>query len=738
MFGTLRLSLRFVLPLGLFIGLVALAITPVVGDLTSRWFVHDLDIRARLIGNAVSMESLVPALAKHSSARIQVLFNRVLQDERVRAVGFCDSSRGSKTMLYRTRAMPAEIRCPTESRRSTASGSVLELASGSMHVSYQPVLSGGKRLGELVLVHDMSFVEKRSAATRRMIFVFFAGLAVLVSVIASLIAQWSLKDWVSGTRALLREGLLRPISRFVSPELRPIAKDLRALVRELGNDRRRRDESQISWSPSALKEILHDQLKGDEVLIVSNREPYIHVRRGERIEVQVPASGLVTALEPVMRACSGTWIAHGSGSADREVVDQYDRVSVPPHDPSYQIRRVWLTPEEEEGYYFGFANEGLWPLCHIAHTRPTFRSSDWKHYVDVNQKFADAVVQEAKTPDPVVLVQDYHFALLPRMVKEKLPRATIITFWHIPWANPEAFGICPWREQLLDGMLGSDIIGFHTRFHCGNFLDSVDRFLESRIERESSTITYGGRRTVVNNYPISIEFPARGMDGQKSVAECRKTVRERHGIHGLIGIGVDRMDYTKGILERFRAVERLFELEPKWIGNFSFIQIAAPTRSSLDSYRLFQEQVVALAGKINEKYGSESYQPIILKAEHHGPEQIFEYFRAADVCFVSSLHDGMNLVAKEFVASRDDEQGVLILSQFAGAARELPEALIVNPYSSDQCAAALKLALEMPEADQKSRMRGMRALIQEFNVYRWAGKMLIDASRLRNQGRFLT
>ena len=241
--------------------------------------------------------------------------------------------------------------------------------------------------------------------------------------------------------------------------------------------------------------------------MVSNREPYIHVRTPDGIAVQRPASGLVTAIEPIMRACSGTWIAHGSGSADRDVVDAHDRVGVPQDDPAYQIRRVWLTPEQEAGYYYGFANEGLWPLCHIAHVRPTFRTADWEQYRQVNRIFAGAVAQEATSPDPIVLVQDYHFALLPRMIRELLPEATIVTFWHIPWPNPEAFAICPWRAELLDGLLGSSILGFHTQFHCNNFVDTVDRTLEARADRETFTVSYRGEPTAVKRYPISIEWP---------------------------------------------------------------------------------------------------------------------------------------------------------------------------------------------------------------------------------------
>ena len=484
---------------------------------------------------------------------------------------------------------------------------------------------------------------------------------------------------------------------------------------------------------------MHGELSGEDVIVVSNREPYIHKRRGERIEVQQPASGLVTALEPIMRACSGTWIAHGSGSADREVVDKHDRIAVPPENPAYQIRRVWLTPEEETGYYYGFSNEGLWPLCHIAHVRPTFRSIDWAQYVAVNRKFAKAVVSEAKTKAPIVLVQDYHFALLPKMIREELPDATIITFWHIPWPNPESFAICPWRDELLAGMLGSSILGFHTQFHCNNFVDTVDRFLEARVDRESFNVSFGGKLTAVRRYPISIAWPPEAEMVQKPVPDCRSSIRQMNDLppEHKLGVGIDRLDYTKGIMERFQAIERLLEMNPGWVGQFTFIQVAAPTRSGIDEYQHHEAQVRAMATRINGRFERRGPPPIILKVEHHEAREVYEYFRAADLCFVSSLHDGMNLVAKEFVAARDDDRGVLILSQFTGAARELPEALIVNPYDADQCAAALHMALTMTAEEQRDRMRLMRGLVAEFNVFRWAGRMLLDAAAMRRHNRLI-
>jgi trehalose 6-phosphate synthase len=601
-----------------------------------------------------------------------------------------------------------------------------------------PVEKETRVIGHLILLHDMSFIANRSSDTKRFVFYLFLLIGFVVSLVTVVVAQLSWKGWVSGIRSILRgEGIFKPESKTSSPELKPILKDLQALIRDLESEHRTKDDSRVTWSAKTLKEILFNELRGDEILVVSNREPYIHDWKEGKVEMRTPASGLVTALEPIMRACSGTWIAHGSGTADKSVVDKHDRVRVPPDKPAYQIRRVWLSEEEENGYYYGFANEGLWPLCHIAHVRPVFRSSDWDNYVRANEKFAAAVVEEAKTEDPVILVQDYHFALLPRMVREKLPRATIITFWHIPWPNPEAFGICPWRHEILAGLLGSSILGFHTRFHCNNFLDTADRFLECRIDRERSTLSYREKLTAVRQYPISIEWPPKWMASMPTVEECRRTVRERHGLSPdmKIGIGVDRLDYTKGILERLSALELFLKTYPSWVGKVCFIQIAAPSRSKIARYQLFQEEVRSLSESINARFGTETYKPIILMTEHHDSVQVYEYFRASEFCLVSSLHDGMNLVAKEFIASRDDERGVLILSMFTGAARELPEAFIVNPYNIDQCAEAIRAALEMSPEEQRERMRAMRGITQEFNVFRWAGRMLIDAGRMRQRNR---
>ena len=730
-----QLSLRFIAPLTITLAVLAYALVPLVETLTLRWWTNDLEMRARLIANTMQ-DQLAEFVAQESWSRINALFNRALQDERLYAIAYCTPA---GELAYMTATYPASLGCGRTAPRDGQPQTV-RLAHGLVHVSQQPVVLADGNTGTLTLVHDMSFVERRSADTRHYLILFFVLLGIVISFVTVLIAQMSWRGWVAGMRAMLRgEGIVQPFARAADPDMQPLVSDLRALLHQVDTARRPRPQ-EGAWNPEMLRAVLREHFRGDQIVLLSNREPYLHVHEESgSIAVRRPASGLVTAMEPIMRACSGTWVAHGSGSADREVVDPEDRLRVPPDHPSYTLRRVWLTQEEEDGYYYGFANEGLWPLCHLAHVRPVFRSEDWAQYQAVNRRFADAVCAEARAEDPVVLIQDYHFALAPRLIAERLPKATVITFWHIPWPNSEAFGICPWRDEILAGMLGSSILGFHTRFHRQNFIDTVDRYLEARIEHETSIVSYRGSITRVEHYPISVQWPSEWASTQLDVAACRARVLRTEGLRPdvQLGVGVDRMDYTKGILERFGAIERLLEMHPDLVGRFVFVQIASPTRSSLEEYAHFEQRVRALAERINGRFGRHGYAPIHLKTTHHVPEQINEYYRAADVCVVTSLHDGMNLVAKEFVTARDDDQGVLVLSQFTGAARELHDALLVNPYHAEQCATALYRALTMPADEQRVRMHSMRRLVAEFNVYWWAGAMLLDAARVRQRRRVM-
>ncbi|MEI9814572.1 MAG: trehalose-6-phosphate synthase [Acidobacteriota bacterium] len=425
--------------------------------------------------------------------------------------------------------------------------------------------------------------------------------------------------------------------------------------------------------PIASNRFLNRFLHGERVIVVANREPYIHEHSANgEIVVRHPASGLVTAMEPVLRACSGVWIAHGAGDADRETVDRHNRVRVPPGEESYSIRRIWLSEEEEAGYYYGIANEGLWPLCHVAHVRPVFRANDWEYYRSVNEKFAHAVVQEVDSDDPIVLVQDYHFALAPALIRQRLPKATVLMFWHIPWPAAERFGICPYRHEIIEGMLGSSILGFHTQLHCNNFLECVDRFLESRIDREEHAVVQKGRKNagapVSDLCRLAREVAGRAPAPPTSAAKpCGAT--SACVATPCSASGIDRLDYTKGVEERLLAVERLLERFPEYRGRFTFVQLAAPSRTKIDKYHELNDRVEAITQQVNERFGTRTYKPIVLLRAHHEPPTVYRFYRAANFCYVSSLHDGMNLVAKEFVAARNDEAGCIDSSASSRAQR---------------------------------------------------------------------
>ncbi len=485
----------------------------------------------------------------------------------------------------------------------------------------------------------------------------------------------------------------------------------------------------MGWSKERLEEVARTRLGGAKVIVVANREPYIHRYKNGTIEWIRPAGGLTTALDPVMQACGGVWVAHGSGDADDRVCDANGRVGVPPDDPNYVLRRVWLTREDEEGYYYGFANSMLWPLCHQVFARPVFDPAHWDAYKKVNQTFADAVLEEVAGEPALVFVQDYHFALVPQLLKAARSDLVVAQFWHIPWPNAEKFLVCPWAKELLAGMLGNDLLGFHTQYDCNNFLETVDRALECRLDRERFAVQRGGRDTTVKPFPISVD-PALADEYLVGWEARAAGIRQKHdlGARQLI-VGVDRVDYTKGIPERLRAVDRLLHKHPEHKGTFHFVQVGAPSRTHIPAYRDLTDEVNALAAAINEAHGTPDWKPVVFLNEHHGPEDIFALYRDSAGCVVSSLHDGMNLVAKEFVTARDDERGVLVLSKFTGAARELPDAVLVNPFDVDEMADGLFAMLTMPGGEQERRMRRMRAQVNDHNIYRWAGMLLSEVGK---------
>jgi len=730
----LERSIRFVLFLVLGLAALTFGASLFVQRQTRAWFDKDLNLRAQLAVNGARRELV--QYWQDDPARLADVLGDMTQDERI--LGACACSSAGQTLAC-TPDVPAGIDCARLVERVVREGPNPEwghwaeaqvLPGGEVHLAAVPLSridTDGQReeLGYVVIVHDLSFVARREVRTRQFLLGAFGVLAVSASLVTLVASRLSWRRWSADLRRFLR-GDRAPA------EFSPILSDVRELVDRL------LDQEGHAWTPQRLRDTLRHHLRGEKVVVLANREPYVHVKQADgSVTVMHPASGLVTALEPILRACSGTWIAHGSGSGDHETADRNGRLRVPPGEGAYVLRRVWLTREEEKGYYYGFANEGLWPLCHIAHTRPTFRGEDWEQYRAVNAKFVSTVLEEVDSDDPIILVQDYHFALAPALIRRVLPRAKVLMFWHIPWPNAEQFGICPFSDEILEGMLGASILGFHTQFHCNNFLDAVDRSLEARIDRERDAVVHHGHETLVHPYPISVEWPMRQLAGVPDAKTCRAEVLQELGLPSstLLGVGVDRMDYTKGIQERLLAVERLFERNPEYLGRFTFVQLAAPSRTEIERYRLLNEEVEALAQRIVERFQRPGWRPIVLLRAHHEPPTVFRYLRAGDLCYVSSLDDGMNLVAKEFVAAREDERGVLVLSQFTGAARELTEALIVNPYNLDEGAAALATALEMPADEQQMRLRAMRSYLAEFNVYGWAGRMLIDAARLQRRER---
>jgi trehalose 6-phosphate synthase len=710
---------------------------------------RDLEHRAEVLGESLA-DKVEPYLnlKRNSRRELQLAVDRFATREHLTGVAVY-STQGESLAITpqlapRLTGEPEMVQ--QAAKQGLSAGVFIRLGELPVYIYAVPLHQGDAVVGGLAIVDDASYINVQGRRIWRETFLRVLVLVFLITLTTLLIVRWSITGPIARAAQwmrALRTG--KPSSRPAAPDLdmfRPLAHEmanfaasLKAARSAAEQEAQLRQAADSFWTAERLSVHLRGRLGESRLFVVANREPYIHRRQGKGIEAIVPASGLVTALEPVLRACDGTWVAHGSGDADRETVDKHDRLRVPPDDPRYTLRRVWLSKEEEEGYYYGFANEGLWPLCHIAHTRPVFRVSDWEHYERANRRFADAVLKEMEGMHrPVLLAQDYHFALLPRMIKKARPDARVAIFWHIPWPNPEAFGICPWQRELVNGLLGADLIGFHIQAHCTNFLQTVDRTLESRIDWEHFTVNREEHRTVVKPFPISVEFPENPdpNEAAESTYMERVALLRELGIEAVfLGVGVDRVDYTKGIPERFLAIERLLEKYPSYREKFTFVQIGAPSRTHIKRYHDLLVEVEAEAERINWRFQTSKWKPIVFMKRQHTHQEIQRFYRTADLCLVTSLHDGMNLVAKEFVAARQDEQGVLILSRFTGAARELPDALLINPYDIEQMAEAIRTALEMDVEERKTRMQRMRRVVREHNIFRWASNLIAELCEVR-------
>lgn len=704
--------------------------------------IEDLRLRTALLADSFK-ESIRPSYLNNAASTLQTVLDKFAGRERLLGLAVYDNK---GTVFAASAGLPQDLTKDAGTvgkamDSDSAFGNFSANDNSKVYVYATPLHQDEKVIGAVAVYQRANYIDDAINQIWKTNLLRLLVQALLFSLAVVLILRWIIYQPVAHMVEAIREvrrgklgsdsgmqksyGFFKPIAAEITKMSQSLVMARTAASEEA---RMRLEKLDSPWTAERLKEFFKAYLKDRKIFVVSNREPYIHKKFKNEIRWAVPASGMVTALGPVMEACGGLWLAHGSGDADRQTVDAQNKIQVPPDEPKYTLKRLWLTEQEVKGYYIGFSNEALWPLCHMAHTRPIFRKEDWAEYRKVNGKFAQALLAEIKhVQRPIVLIQDYHFALLPEMIKASRPDAEVGLFWHIPWPNAENFSICPWRKEILEGMLGADVVGFHTQQYCNNFLETVGKEVESLADLEKFAITHKGHASYIKPFPISIAF----TNGESAEAGSKSGLIERLQLKSkILGVGVDRMDYTKGILERFKALEFFFEMYPAYREQFTFVQIAPPSREGVEKYRQFSAEATAEAERINQKFRSGGWEPIVLLREHHTHEEIYPVYRAADVCLVTSLSDGMNLVAKEFVAARSDEAGVLILSQFTGAARDLKEAITVNPYSAEETAAAIHKAAAMPMAEQRRRMKKMRGAVKNYNIYRWAAEFLKSVSSL--------
>lgn len=732
----MRLTLSFILSIVFAVGLVAFGFVYYQSSTEKAKLVGELEVRAAQVSEEIlqnnrfffrhpNQENIEPftdsLIKRYNMLGIAVYFSN---DSIL-------SNNSSRSFIANSRAYISQ-----SIKADTVIGNFFKSNGKRIYQYIMPVKYTDQSENAVVFYTDAGYIDNviRKIWFRNFIGWFFQ--AFLVSTVTLLLIRWgifrqlnNIVNWVKAVRAgKIEEVKADPHLDILDPlhkEIEHMAKEMNEAKATAEEEARLRTSAEAIWTPERLKAEMGKLLRNRKMIVVSNREPYMHIHEGKEIKCIVPASGMITAMEPILKACSGLWIAAGTGDADKETVDKSGKVEVPPEEPKYTLRRLWLTKEEENHYYYGFSNEGLWPLCHIAHTRPIFRNDDWLYYKKVNEDFANAVLEETRDEEePFILIQDYHFALLPELIKRAKPNAKVAIFWHIPWPNPESFGICPWQREILQGMLGADLIGFHTQYHCNHFLETVNNVLESRVLWDDFSVKKAGRTTFVKPFPISIAFTLKDYDISSPKIKPSKLLSGYGITSEFIGIGVDRIDYTKGIVEKFLAIERFLEKNPSYVGKFTFIQVGAPSRTALKSYSDTVSAIEKEAIRINLRFKFKNWKAILLLKRHHSHKEISPFYISANFCMVTSLHDGMNLVAKEFVASRNQNDGSLILSRFAGASQELQGAIIINPYDIEKSADAIKSALEMSKEEQSERMLQMRLVVVRNNIYYWAANLL--------------
>lgn len=720
------------------VGLIVLSFTYKQTSQEQASLVSDLEYRTRILADSLK-ESVEPAYLNNSVSTLQKVVDKFADRQRLSGLIVLDNKGeniSATSNLSKKNISDIPLVSEVMDGDKTVGG-FAKIDNNRLYLLGVPLHDDDKVVGSLVVIQKADYIDAKIADIwRTNFFRFFLQsllFALAIIIVVRFLLLKPLLELAESVRQVRSGQAGDEVSTKEQKIFGPLSSEIYKLFASLKQARSaaseearlRLEKLDTPWTVDRLKEFIKARLKGKSIYVVSNREPYIHKKVGDKIQCLVPASGMVTALESVMEACGGTWLAYGSGSADKLTVDKQDKIQVPPDEPQYTLKRIWLTQEQVKGFYVGFSNEALWPLCHMAHNRPIFRQQDWAEYKKVNGKFAAALLREIKNvSQPVILIQDFHFALLPEMIKASRPDAEVFLFWHIPWPSPEAFGICPWRKEILGGMLGADVVGFHTQQYCNNFIDTVNSELESLTDFEHFSVTYKKHSSFIKPFPISIDFT---NDDSKIVSVDKSVLLKKYGIESeYLGLGVDRLDYTKGIMERFKGIDFFFKLQPEFREKFTFLQIAPLSRTSVLKYQEFSEDVIAEAERINKKYQTANWQPIVLRTEHHTHAELNNLYKLANVCMVTSLSDGMNLVAKEYVAERNDELGVLILSQFTGSARSLKGALIINPYSAEETAKSINEAITMPASEQHRRMKKMRESVKDYNVYRWAAEFLRD------------
>lgn len=741
----MKITIRLIVSLIVVVAIVAISFSSYQVKTERQRLLMDLERRTILLNESLE-ESVIPLVQSKSFNRLNRLVERFGNRERLKGIIVHDVNgeiiASTKAIAeYGDSILPQVLNSMTDKKEIHK---LTKINGKEMFIYTRFFEDGDNIIGALTLFQDASYIVIRLNELWKYNLLRFISLSIVIVIITLVVVKWSITgpiaqfaEWLRDIR-LGNEREKKKITIHNGDIFVPIITEVSHIAKTLSLARKKIEEEQIKsksdglWNADKLKTYISGTLGEKKLFVVSNRESYLHIKDSGSIKHIVPPGGLVTALDPVMRVCNGVWIAHGSGNADRLVVDEKDKIMVPPENPSYTLKRIWLTKDEEDGYYYGFSNEGIWPLCHITHERPIFRLEDWQYYQKVNKKFAVAVLEEIENIEsPLILVQDYHFALLPYLIKEKRPDAKVAIFWHIPWPNPETYGICPWVREMLIGMLGADLIGFHIQLYCNNFLDTVDRFLESKIDWEHFSISFKGHVSYVKPFPISIEPEFSLNKSCESKQTLKGNLLKDMDINAIfLGVGVDRVDYTKGIPERLLAIGRFFEKYPGFNEKFTFIEFGAPSRTHIKRYRDLLAHVEEIADNINWHLQTKTWKPIIFLKGNHSHEKLIPYYMAADLCMVTSLHDGMNLVAKEYVASVLEDSGVLILSQFTGASRELKDALIVNPYDIESMADAIYVALTMDEHEKKTRMKRMKEIVYENNIYKWAANLITELTRL--------